>query len=213
MLHRDSGGRVEEWTITIGEIFPYPQTFGTFFALDTNLSGRSVLTNYLSFVIVDLGGYDSHAMEVERRGRGVSAVGRRFVDGTIAVARALATELKKPEHYPLLGELSEQQGQQVLITGQVLYGGQWLDVSPLVRQIKESRGGHLLSTMLSRYQKASSYFVFTGGGSILLADEIRQRMADMQRSRDMYMILDPAIAPVANCIGLYGLLNIRKRPR
>src|ERR1700694_3946253 len=90
----------EEWRIEIRESVVLPQTFGTYYSLDTGIYGQT-LSDIPHWTVLDLGYHDGHVLEVHR-GKGMQVTAQKVVSGVVDVARGLVIELRKPQNFPLV---------------------------------------------------------------------------------------------------------------
>jgi hypothetical protein len=65
--------------------------------------------------------------------------------------------------------------------------------------------------MMANHPNIDSVFAFTGGGTIDLAEQIKEQTG--YRPKNLTKILPPEVARIANVAGIYWLLNLSKRKR
>jgi hypothetical protein len=122
-------------------------------------------------------------------------------EGTITIARAVSEQLRA--HYPNV-RLSDAEAQQALVSGYVQIGGCRTPIGNLVSQVIAARSARLLTTMHHVLQDEQSFLMFTGGGSILLAQSL-QEVVHTKRQGQHVLFVPKEVAPVLNAIGGYML--------
>ena len=188
------------------EVHPYPQSFATFATWYYTLDGTPIDTDLVKHVTLDIGGGQFHSCEVDI----LHQVGRRpklrmsaslLGDGTIAMARAARETIRAS--YPDV-RLSDAEAQQVLISGTVIVGGRRTKVDDIVAGVIHARSQNLFAQMLPLLQEGQSFLMFTGGGSILLAERLAQ-LVSTKRSPQSVLFVPNELAAVLNAIGGYIL--------
>jgi hypothetical protein len=124
-------------------------------------------------------------------------------EGTIAMARAARDAIRA--QYPGV-RLSDAEAQQVLISGTVTLGGRRTRVDDIVTEVIVARSQNLFSQMLPLLQEEQSFLMFTGGGSILLAQRL-EHLVKTKRSPQSVLYVPKAFAPVLNAVGGYALVQ------
>jgi hypothetical protein len=205
-----------------------PQSWGAIYALDTDLMGNSHLVDADAITGFDGGWFDIHQIEGVRVGNGMRVSGQKITGGHdgfggVFLARDLAVELRKPENFALLGEMSDSEAREALRTGTFRLGGRALKgedarrAAKVISTFKGTNGSKLVGTLASRHPKLDSLFVWYGGLFITLHDEIVAKMTDLKRPRDLYLTLpyddEVQLPKFANVIGLAGLFNLKNRKR
>lgn len=203
-----------------------PQSWGAIYALDTDMMGVSRLVEADAITGFDGGWYDVHHIEGTRVGNGMRVSGHKVTNGTegfggVFLARDLAVELRKPENFPLLGEMSESEAREALRTGTFKLGGKSLKgedakkARRLIETFQETHGGKLIANLASRHPRLDSLFVWYGGLFITLHDQVIGKMTDLHRPADLYLLLpyddEIQLPKFANVIGLAGLFNLKNR--
>jgi hypothetical protein len=196
-------GRVTSWTIRFVELVPYAQSFASFACWYYKVDGSPITTNIIKHVTLDIGGGQFHACEVDLvRRAGMERPKLRMTasqigDGTIVIARGVS-EAIRAKYYNI--RLSDAEAQRVLINGTIPVGGRETPVDDIVRDVIISRAENLRSVMLPYLQEGKSFLMFTGGGSILLAEALRQ-IVSKQRLPEDYFFVPPKLSSVLNAIG------------
>jgi hypothetical protein len=202
----DEQGRVTTWVLCLVEIHPYPQSFASFATWYYTLDGTPIDTDLVKHVTLDIGGGQFHSCEVDI----VHQIGGRpklrmsaslLGDGTIAMARAARETIRA--RYPDV-RLSDAEAQQVLISGTVIVGGRRTKVDDIVAGVIHARSQNLFAQMLPLLQEGQSFLMFTGGGSILLAERLAQ-LVSTKRSPQSVLFVPKELAAVLNAIGGYIL--------
>ena len=200
----DPSGQTTTWSLKVVEIAPYAQTCGSFFAWYYTLDGTPVETDIVEFVVLDFGGGHLHQCDIQivhRAGKTPSLrmAAKLLGEGTVGMARALKEALRGA--YPGLS-LTDVEAQQVLISGYVTAGGRRTPVQGIVREIVQARAQHTYTTILPVLQRSRSYLMFTGGGTILLAESLQRLVATKRQPTDV-LFVPPSLASVLNSIGGY----------
>jgi hypothetical protein len=194
------------WQLRLVEINPYPQSFASFMAWYYTLDGVPIETDIIKHVTLDIGGGQLHSCDVtlqyqpEGRPR-LSMSATQLDEGTITIARAVSEQLRT--HYPGV-RLSDAEAQQALVSGYAQIGGRHTPIGNLVSQVIAARSARLLTTMHHVLQDEQSFLMFTGGGSILLAQSL-QEMVHTKRQGQHVLFVPKDVAPVLNAIGGYML--------
>ena len=211
--------QVERYEIRIVEVTAaIPQTFGSHYAFDTDLMGRSLHPNVPMWNWFDIGFYDGHDVTVRRIGRNLRVSGVKVTDGMARMVREMEAYLRQPGNFPIMDPPSYAQALDMMRTGEVKIGGMPLDNLAeiergrwLINTYKDKEGGQLIRTMMANHPNIDSVFAFTGGGTIDLAEQIKEQTG--YRPKNLTKILPPEVARIANVAGIYWLLNLSKRKR
>jgi hypothetical protein len=193
-------GETTTWLIDIVGIIPAPQPRGTHYTATKNVDGTSAIKKKI-VTVIDIGGGDIYAYEVDSSS-GTITDARRLGDGTISIAHELRTLID--ETYGI--HVSEAEAQEALYTKHILKSGEEANISTLLERLKP-RYANLLTTVNITRRMLSTFIIFTGGGTALLHDEIREKMHSLPGKRlegEDFLIIPPTIAPLANCIGLFA---------
>ncbi|MGB8345091.1 MAG: hypothetical protein WCD86_09415 [Ktedonobacteraceae bacterium] len=155
---------------------------------------------------LDIGGGQCHDCAVDLEPRSDGRVKLRMSasllgEGTIAIARA-AREAIRARHSGI--HLTDAEAQQVLLTRHVIIGGHRVAVDDLVEDVIAARSQHLFTRMLPFVQEGRNFLMFTGGGSVLLEQQLRA-MVMPTRTQSQYLFVPAALLPVLNVIGGYVL--------
>lgn len=211
--------KVERYDIHIVEILPaIPQTFGSHYAFDTDILGRSLNPDVPAWNWLDIGFYDGHDVTVRRVGKNIRVSGVKVTDGMSKIVRAMGAYLRQPGNFPQMSPPSYAQALDMMRTGEVKVGGMRLDDDQeaargrgLIKNYKDKEGGTLIRTMMANHPTLDSVFAFTGGGVIDLGEQIKDQTK--HRPRNLTKVLPPEVARIANVAGVYWLLNLSKRRR
>jgi hypothetical protein len=202
-IHRtDEQGRVTTWVIRLVEITPYPQSFASFVTWYYTLDGIPIETDIVKHITLDIGGGQLHSCEVEIHHQETGKPKLRMSasllgDGTIAMARA-AREIIRAR-YPGVS-LSDAEAQQVLMHGVVTIGGRRTRVDDIVTEVIVARSHNIFTQMLPLLQEGQSFVMFTGGGSVLLAQSLHH-LVSTKRNPSSYLFIPKSVASVLNAIG------------
>jgi len=202
----DERGQQTEWVVRLVEINPYPQSFASFATWYYTVDGTPVDTRIVKHVTIDIGGGQTHSCEVDLIHRQDAAVKLRMEakllgEGTISIARPMKDAIRGI--YKGV-RLSDPAAQYALMTRQVAVAGTLTDIDTLVADIIAARSKQLLSPVMEYIQEGQNFLMFTGGGSILLQQQLREMVAPT-RSEGQYLFIAPKLAPVLNAIGGYVL--------
>src|SRR5947209_8244947 len=97
----------ERYDIRMVEVMSaIPQTFGSHWAFDTDLLGRSLHPDIPAWYWLDIGFYDAHDVTVRRVGRTIRVAGTKVTDGIVTVVRGLGSYLRQPKHFPHMAPLT-----------------------------------------------------------------------------------------------------------
>jgi hypothetical protein len=209
----------ERYDIRVVEVSPaIPQTFGSHWAFDTDLLGRSLHPDVPLWNWLDIGFFDAHDVTVRRVGKSVRVAGAKVTDGVSKVARGLGTFLRQPEHFPQMAPLTLAQALDMMRNGEVKIGGIPLATPveavrgrQLIQSYKDREGGQLIRRMLAEHPNFEGIVAFTGGGVIDLAEQIREQTT--HRPANLTRLLPPEVARISNVAGIYWLFNLAKRSR
>jgi len=132
---------------------------------------------------------------------------RLLGEGTISIARpmkeAIRTQYKGVR-------LSDPAAQYALMTRQVAIAGELTDIDALVYEVITARSKQLLSPILEYIQEGQNFLMFTGGGRVLLEQQLREMVAPT-RTEHQYLFVEPKLSPVLNAIGGYVLAQAAAR--
>ncbi len=209
----------ERYAIRVIEIMPaIPQTFGSHWAFDTDLLGRSLHPDIPLWTWLDIGFFDAHDVTVRRVGHHVRVAGAKVTDGVSKVARGMSTFLRQPDHFPMMAPLSLAEALEMLRKEEVKIGGVPLATAQeasvgtqLIRAYKDQEGGKLIRRLLSEHQNVEGIIAFTGGGVIDLTAQIREQTRN--RPAHLTTLLPPEVARISNVAGIYLLMNLAKRAK
>lgn len=202
----DEQGQVTTWTLRLVEINPYPQTFGSFVPWYYTVDGAPVDTSIVKHLTLDIGGGQFHQCEVtiqhQAQGRPKLRMEASLLDdGTIALARAVRERIRA--QHPGI-RLSDVEAQQVLVTRHALIEGRHTSVESLIAEVIAARSQSVLTHLRHHLQDERSFLMFTGGGSILLADSLEALVRE-RRHAESFLFVPKELASVLNAIGGYIL--------
>jgi hypothetical protein len=191
-------GKVEIWRVHITSAFAYPQTRGTDDAWGMKLNGDPSQSDVVARTIIDPGGGDSHVFHVTEAGT-ISFIGEWVGRGTIELAEALIEAVKK--EYGIT--LSEPAAQLALFTREIRGpGGKIVNIDPLLASL-QSKKENMLTRLSVTEEMKSTLVIFTGGGSALLHDDLKQRLKDAGLQEGLNFIVVPKIiSQIMSVIGL-----------
>lgn len=211
--------KAERYDIRIVEIMSaIPQTFGSHYAFDTDILGRSLHPDVPAWNWLDIGFYDGHDVTVRRVGKNTRVSGVKVTDGMSKIVRSMGTYLRQPGNFPQMSPPSYAQALEMMRTGEVKIGGMRLDDEQeaargrgLIKAYKDREGGTLIRTMMANHPALDSVFAFTGGGVIDLREQIEEQIS--HRPKNLTKILSSEVTRIANVAGIFWLLNLSKRKR
>ena len=192
-----STGVTQRWHIEIVSVIVIPQTRGSLTAATRTLRNKWAYTKKRIFRVRDIGAGDIHEYGVDAAGFS----GRRLGDGMVKLATALRDLIE--EKYGI--HLSMAEAQQALRTHTITKAGEPFDISPLWPSLKAEIDG-ILTLIGDIREIKTTFIIFTGGGTALLASEIREMMTNgygLVEGED-FLILPENIAEIANVIGLFA---------
>ena len=211
--------KAERYDIRVVEIMSaVPQTFGSHYAFDTDILGRSLNPDVPMWNWLDIGFYDGHDVTVRRVGKNIRVSGVKVTDGMSKIVRGMGAYLRQPGNFPQMSPPSYAQALDMMRSGEVKVGGMRLEDDQdaargrgLIKNYKDKEGGTLIRTMMANHPTLDSVFAFTGGGAIDLAEQIQEQT--QHRPKNLTKILPADVARIANVSGVYWLLNLSKRRR
>jgi len=185
------------WHIEIVSVVVIPQTRGTLTAATRTLKNRWAYTKKRIFRVRDIGAGDIHEYGVDSTGFS----GRRLGDGMVKLATTLR-ELVEEKHGI---HLSSAEAQLALRTRTITKAGEPFDIGHLWPSLQAEIDG-ILTLIGDIREIKTTFIIFTGGGTALLAREIRAMMTEgygLAEGVD-FLILPENIAEIANVIGLFA---------
>ncbi len=199
----DVDGEGTAWTIRVLSVMPQAQTAGTVLACTKAPSGRTV-TDLEGMKVIDIGGGDLQETDVSIDP--YQMIGRRAGDGTIRLARALTEKFPKVTWNSVLA-------QQALISGKLMTSGRTRDISAEVEAVKAGPGQALISAILPTLRQSRRFVVITGGGVLLLHDQLITRLAlEDKTPDDDYLLINHGLSSLMNAIGaFFGVLFLALR--
>lgn len=202
----DEQERSTTWKVRLVEINPYPQTFGSFVIWYYTIDGTPIETDIVKHLTLDIGGGQFHQCEVtlqhQAQGKPKLRMAATLLDeGTISIARAVRDQLRA--QHPGI-RLSDAEAQQVLVSRHALIGGRRASVDEIVSEVIEARSHNLLTHLRHQLQEERSFLMFTGGGSVLLAQSLHG-LVRASRNAQSFLFVPKELASVLNAIGGYVL--------
>lgn len=202
----DEQGQLTTWNIRLVELNPYPQTFGSFIPWYYTVDGMPIETPIVKHLTLDIGGGQYHQCEVTLQHQAQGKPKLRMTaslidDGTITLAREVRERIRA--QHPGI-RLSDVEAQQVLVSGYALIEGRRTSVREIVSEVIASRSHQFLTHLRHELQDERSFLMFTGGGSILLAESLGA-LVQTRRSAESFLFVPQQLASVLNAIGGYIL--------
>jgi hypothetical protein len=209
-VHRtDEQGQITTWMLRLVEITPYPQTFGSFVSWYYTIDGMPVETSIIKHLTLDIGGGQFHQCEVmlqhQAQGKPRLRMSASLIDdGTIALAREVRERIRA--QHPGI-RLSDVEAQQVLVSRHALIEGRRTSAKAIIAEVIATRSQHVLTHLRHQLQDERSFLMFTGGGSILLAESL-EALVRAKRRPGSFLFVPPDLAAVLNAIGGYMLAQV-----
>lgn len=125
----------------------------------------------------------------------------------MALARVLRERIRA-QHSGI--RLSDVEAQQVLVSGYALIEGRRTSVKEIISEVIANRSQSLLTHLRHQLQEERSFLMFTGGGSILLAESL-EALVRTKRSPESFLFVPKELASVLNAIGGYILAQVSAR--
>jgi len=202
----DEQGQMTTWNVRLVELNPYPQTFGSFVPWYYTVDGTPVETSIVKHLTLDIGGGQFHQCEVtiqhQPQGKPKLRMAASLIDdGTIALARVVRDRIRA--QHPGI-RLSDVEAQQVLVSGHALIEGRHTSVKEIISEVIATRSQNLLAHLRHQLQDERSFLMFTGGGSILLAESLEALVSTKRRS-ESFLFVPKELASVLNAVGGYIL--------
>ncbi|HEU5381896.1 MAG TPA: hypothetical protein VFV38_41270 [Ktedonobacteraceae bacterium] len=205
----DEQGQVTAWALRLVELNPYPQTFGSFVPWYYTVDGAPVETSIVKHLTLDIGGGQFHQCEVtiqhQPQGKPKLRMAASLIDdGTIALARVVRERIRV--QHPGI-RLSDVEAQQVLVSRHALIEGRRTSVEEIISEVIAARSQNLLTHLRHQLQDERSFLMFTGGGSILLAESLEALVRAKRRS-ESFLFVPKELAAVLNAMGGYILAQV-----
>lgn len=167
-----------------------------------------MVTDIERHVTLDIGGGQLHECAVTLLHQPTGRLKLRMSasllgDGTIAIARAARETLRS--RFPGV-HLSDAEAQQMLTSGMVTLEGRRADMREVIAGVISARARHLFTRLLPLVQEGQTFLMFTGGGSILLADALAE-LVRTKRTPQSFLFVPREVASVLNAIG--GLILVQ----
>lgn len=190
----DADGESAVWTIRVITVMPQAQTAGTVLTCTKAPSGKTV-TDLEGMTVIDIGGGDLQETDVAIDP--YQMIARRHGDGTIRVARALMEKFPRVSWNSVLA-------QQALITGRLMTSGRTRDITTEVEAVKAGPGQALISAILPTLRQSRRFVVITGGGVLLLHDQLVERLAlEDKIAGEDYLLINHGLSSELNAIGAF----------
>ena len=122
-------------------------------------------------------------------------------EGTIALARVVRERIRA--QHPGI-RLSDVEAQQVLVSRHTLIEGRRTSVEGIISEVIAARSQSLLTHLRHQLQDERSFLMFTGGGSIFLAESL-ETLVRAKRSSESFLFVPKELSSVLNAIGGYIL--------
>lgn len=198
IIRTDKRGVETTWTLVTVRVLPQAQTAGTILAWSKATNGKTV-TDHEAVTVINIGGGDLYRTDVNFRPYQMSS--RRVSDGTISIARALARKFPR-------SELSDVGAQNALITERLMISGKMKEIGNERREVIASQGQDLIGRLLPVFQQTRRFVLVTGGGVILLHDQLVERLEATGKVRgEDYELINHGMSSTLNSIGaLFSLL-------
>jgi hypothetical protein len=199
----DADGTAVMWTIRIITVMPQAQTAGTVLVCTKSATGKTV-TDLEGMTVIDIGGGDLQETEVTISP--YQLIARRPGDGTIRVARALMEKFPRVSWNAVLA-------QQSLISRTLMTSGRTRDISGAVEEVIAGPGQALITAILPKLRQSRRFVVITGGGVMLLHDQLVARLAlEEKLPGEDYLLINHGLSSLLNAVGaFFGVLFLAQR--
>lgn len=196
-------GEASSWALRILTVMPQAQTAGTVLACTKAPSGKTV-TDLEGMTVIDIGGGDLQETEVTIDP--YQLIARRPGDGTIRVARALMEKFPRVSWNAVLA-------QQALISRKLMTSGRTRDISAAVDEVLAGPGQALITAILPKLRQSRRFVVITGGGVMLLHDQLVARLALEEKvAGEDYLLINHNLSSLLNAVGaFFGVLFLAQR--
>jgi hypothetical protein len=196
-------GEASTWSIRILTVMPQAQTAGTVLACTKAPTGRTV-TDLEGMTVIDIGGGDLQETEVTIEP--YQLIARRPGDGTIRVARALMEKFPRVTWNSVLA-------QQALISRKLMTSGRTRDISAAVDEVIAGPGQALITAILPKLRQSRRFVVITGGGVMLLHEQLTARLAMEDKiAGEDYLLINHNLSSLLNAVGaFFGVLFLAQR--
>jgi len=190
----DVDGERATWTLRILTVMPQAQTAGTVLTCTKAASGKTI-TDLEGMKVIDIGGGDLQETDVSIDP--YQMIARRHGDGTIRVARALMEKFPRITWNAVLA-------QQALISGKLMASGRTRDITAEVEAVKAGQGQALITAILPTLRQSRRFVVITGGGVLLLHDQLVERLAlEDKIAGEDYLLINHGLSSLMNAIGAF----------
>lgn len=209
--------KTERYEIRTIMVMPaIPQTFGSHYAFDSDILGRSLHPDVSQWNWFDIGFYDGHNVTVKRVGKSVRVSGVKVTGGMATVVREMGAYLRRPKNFPKMAPPNYMQALDMMRSGEVKMAGMPLEDEEeiergrrLIQEYKDKEGGKLIQEMIQNHLERDSVFAFTGGSVSDLLEQIQAKTAN--RPKQLTKILHADVSRIANVAGIFWLLNLAYR--
>lgn len=194
----------EVYTIQVHNFVPFAQSMGTYFVWSRNLAGDNLARDYEEVVVIDYGHGHEQMVYIYTTREGdrylVRSSSEPLGRGVVALTEELVEMLASdPE---LAGiNVNDALIREALHTGKTSYGGQPVNITDKIQQVKLTQGENLLARALPTYQNLSAYAINTGGGVPLFGETLMERLVAAGRTSRTALIVPESIAVFANAAG------------
>ena len=199
-----STNAVSDWELQVKELMPQAQSVGTLMCWSRSPLGQ-LTTDLDGLVIVDIGGGDLQSTEITLAPYQYGS--RRLGDGTITLARALATRFPGEE-------LNDVAAQHALVTRKMLVSGRFRAIDHEVNQVLATTGQDLVGRILPVLRQTRRYVILTGGGVVLLQKMLAERLLAAGKSAETeYTMMPVHLASYTNSFGALFAMVFRLTKR
>jgi hypothetical protein len=210
----DPGLGRQVWTLHLVSHAALPQSLGAFTAWSHTLWGTMLDHRVRQVAVIDIGGGHTQRMHVTVKGQGSTqpqVVGNLYGAGTVRMAETLRQKLRQHPRYNDL-DLSMGAYQRILRDRWVLRGGRREDIGAIVDDTLNSEGARLLDRTADDWKERSQFVICTGGGSVLLREQLQTLAAKYDRDPESYLLMPDEVAATANAVGGFvQLMAIARR--
>ncbi len=107
--------------------------------------------------------------------------------------------------------LSDAETRHILVSGAVTIERRRTDVREVISEVVAARSRNLFTQMLPLLQEGQTFLMFTGGGSILLAERLYE-LVRTKRAPHSFLFVPREFASLLNVIGGCVLAQARAQP-
>jgi hypothetical protein len=210
-MRRSKDGDITSWSLITHEVVPGPQSYAGFHLWQKRPDGMPAQDIVHRVVDLDFGAFDLYRLVIDcAPGHPVTATRERVGDGMmIDLIQPFASALKNQFG---IDTLDDALALKWFLSGHALVGGFAEDVTEIVQQVRAKQVPAIIAHAFQGARRATDFYRMKGGGVILMRKELEDKMTDLGRKRQTYLLMhDPALLTAENAAGLLSILDLLVR--